>query len=59
MLAAPPLGRSPSCWSAGCSIFGALYGFGTYVSYHAKGTFFDTLDTDVPRWFAEPGTPTS
>lgn len=34
-------------------VFGALYGFGMYVSYHAKGTFFDTLDTEVPRWFAD------
>ncbi|MGC5022628.1 phosphatase PAP2 family protein [Micromonospora sp. DT47] len=34
-------------------VFGALYGFGMFVSYHAKGTFFDTLDTEVPRWFAE------
>ncbi|MFR9779805.1 phosphatase PAP2 family protein [Micromonospora sp. MS34] len=33
-------------------VFGALYGFGMYVSYHAKGTFFDTLDTEVPQWFA-------
>ncbi|SCF38045.1 phosphatase PAP2 family protein [Micromonospora mirobrigensis] len=34
-------------------VFGALYGFGMFVSYHAKGTFFDTLDTEVPRWFAD------
>ncbi|MFG1868373.1 phosphatase PAP2 family protein [Micromonospora arborensis] len=34
-------------------VFGALYAFGTYVSYHAKGTFFATLDREVPRWFAE------
>ncbi|WP_194820681.1 phosphatase PAP2 family protein [Micromonospora sp. S-DT3-3-22] len=34
-------------------VFGALYGFGTYVSYHAKGTVFETLDTDLPRWFAD------
>jgi undecaprenyl-diphosphatase len=33
-------------------VFGVLYAFGMYVSYHAKGTIFDTLDTDVPRWFA-------
>ncbi|GHJ55708.1 hypothetical protein Nm8I071_50150 [Nonomuraea sp. TT08I-71] len=33
-------------------VFGALYAFGMYVSYHAKGTIFDTLDTEVPRWFA-------
>ncbi|MFC4145187.1 phosphatase PAP2 family protein [Micromonospora mangrovi] len=34
-------------------VFGALYAFGMFVSYHAKGTFFATLDTEVPRWFAE------
>ncbi|MFC0003889.1 phosphatase PAP2 family protein [Micromonospora siamensis] len=34
-------------------VFGALYGFGMFVSYHAEGTFFATLDTEVPRWFAE------
>ncbi|MEH1098843.1 phosphatase PAP2 family protein [Micromonospora sp. CPCC 205561] len=34
-------------------VLGALYGFGMFVSYHAGGTFFATLDTDVPRWFAE------
>ncbi|MDZ5447340.1 phosphatase PAP2 family protein [Micromonospora sp. 4G57] len=33
-------------------VFGALYAFGMFVSYHAKGTFFDTLDTAVPQWFA-------
>ncbi|NES31750.1 phosphatase PAP2 family protein [Micromonospora terminaliae] len=33
-------------------VFGVLYAFGMYVSYHAKGTVFDTLDTEVPRWFA-------
>ncbi|MBM0225982.1 MULTISPECIES: phosphatase PAP2 family protein [Micromonospora] len=33
-------------------VFGALYAFGMFVSYHAKGTFFDTLDTVVPQWFA-------
>lgn len=33
-------------------VFGALYAFGMYVSYHAKGTVFDTLDTEVPQWFA-------
>ncbi|MFE9691091.1 phosphatase PAP2 family protein [Micromonospora sp. NPDC005806] len=33
-------------------VFGALYAFGMYVSYHAKGTFLDTLDTEVPQWFA-------
>lgn len=38
-------------------ILGALYGFGMFVSYHAGGTFFATLDTDVPRWFAEHRTP--
>ncbi|WP_200215246.1 phosphatase PAP2 family protein [Micromonospora coerulea] len=34
-------------------VFGALYGFGMFVSYHAKGTFLATLDTEVPQWFAE------
>ncbi|MEV0806899.1 phosphatase PAP2 family protein [Micromonospora sp. NPDC050200] len=34
-------------------VFGALYGFGMYVSYHAKGTVFAAVDTEVPRWFAE------
>ncbi|MEH1012957.1 phosphatase PAP2 family protein [Micromonospora sp. CPCC 206060] len=34
-------------------VFGALFAFGTYVSYHAKGTIFEALDTDVPRWFAD------
>ncbi|MFC0028073.1 phosphatase PAP2 family protein [Micromonospora chaiyaphumensis] len=34
-------------------VFGALYAFGMYVSYHAKGTIFDTLDTEVPQWFAD------
>ncbi|RKN38403.1 phosphatase PAP2 family protein [Micromonospora endolithica] len=38
-------------------VFGALYGFGMFVSYHAGGTFFETLDTDVPRWFADRRTP--
>ncbi|MGC4766005.1 phosphatase PAP2 family protein [Micromonospora sp. DT46] len=38
-------------------ILGALYGFGMFVSYHAGGTFFATLDTDVPRWFAEHRSP--
>ncbi len=33
-------------------VFGALYGFGMFVSYHARGTFLDTLDTEVPQWFA-------
>lgn len=33
-------------------VFGALYAFGMFVSYHAKGTFFGTLDTEVPQWFA-------
>ena len=39
-------------------VFGALYGFGMFVSYHAKGTFLDTLDTEVPRWFAARHTDT-
>ncbi|MGR6318152.1 phosphatase PAP2 family protein [Micromonospora soli] len=38
-------------------VFGALYGFGMFVSYHAKGTFLDTLDTEVPQWFAARRTP--
>jgi len=33
-------------------VLGVLYGFGMFVSYHAEGTFLDTLDTAVPRWFA-------
>ncbi|MFG3691140.1 phosphatase PAP2 family protein [Micromonospora sp. NPDC047740] len=33
-------------------VFGALYAFGMVVSYHAKGTFLDTLDTEVPQWLA-------
>ncbi|MFK3980713.1 phosphatase PAP2 family protein [Micromonospora sp. NPDC050397] len=32
-------------------VFGALYGFGMLVSYHAGDTFVATLDTEVPRWF--------
>ncbi|MEU4567604.1 phosphatase PAP2 family protein [Micromonospora sp. NPDC023956] len=32
-------------------VLGVLYGFGTFVSYHAGGTFFATLDTAVPEWF--------
>ncbi|MEU4477696.1 phosphatase PAP2 family protein [Micromonospora sp. NPDC023966] len=39
-------------------VFGALYAFGMYVSYHAKGTVFDTLDTEVPHWFADRRTDT-
>jgi undecaprenyl-diphosphatase len=38
-------------------IFGVLYGFGMLVSYHAKDTFFDSLDTVVPQWFADHRTP--
>ncbi|KKK07451.1 phosphatase PAP2 family protein [Micromonospora sp. HK10] len=38
-------------------VFGALYAFGMYVSYHAKGTVFDTLDTEVPQWFAARHSP--
>jgi undecaprenyl-diphosphatase len=34
-------------------VFGALYGFGMYVSYYADSTFLATLDSQVPRWFAE------
>jgi membrane-associated phospholipid phosphatase len=33
-------------------VFGALYAFGMFVSYHAKSTFLGTLDTEVPQWFA-------
>lgn len=32
-------------------VLGVLYGFGTFVSYHAQGTFLDTMDTAVPNWF--------
>ena len=39
-------------------VFGVLYGFGMLVSYHADGTFVDTLDTEVPRWFEARQTPT-
>ncbi|WP_434743407.1 phosphatase PAP2 family protein [Micromonospora sp. SH-82] len=38
-------------------VFGMLYGFGMYVSYYAGGTFFETLDTDVPAWFDAQRTP--
>ncbi|MEU4675680.1 phosphatase PAP2 family protein [Micromonospora sp. NPDC023737] len=38
-------------------VFGVLYGFGMYVSYHAGVTFLATLDTEVPRWFAHRHTP--
>ncbi len=38
-------------------VFGALYGFGMYVSYFAGGTFLATLDREVPLWFAERQTP--
>ncbi|TDC39283.1 phosphatase PAP2 family protein [Micromonospora sp. 15K316] len=38
-------------------VFGALYGFGMYVSHHAGGTFLASLDSEVPRWFAERHTP--
>ncbi|TDB75558.1 phosphatase PAP2 family protein [Micromonospora sp. KC723] len=38
-------------------VLGVLYGFGMFVSYHAGGTFLATLDTEVPRWFAEHRTP--
>ncbi|MEE6258926.1 phosphatase PAP2 family protein [Plantactinospora sonchi] len=33
-------------------VFGALYAFGILVSYHLDGTFVDTLDREVPEWFA-------
>jgi membrane-associated phospholipid phosphatase len=38
-------------------IFGALYLIGLGVGFHADGTVIDTLDTDVPRWFADRRTP--
>jgi undecaprenyl-diphosphatase len=38
-------------------VFGALYGFGMLVSYHAGGSFVATLDTEVPRWFETHRTP--
>ncbi|AVT32774.1 PAP2 family protein [Plantactinospora sp. BC1] len=33
-------------------VFGALYAFGMLVSYHLKGSFVETLDREVPEWFA-------
>lgn len=39
-------------------VFGALYGFGVYVSFHAGGTVFGWLDRVLPRWFAAHHTPT-
>jgi undecaprenyl-diphosphatase len=39
-------------------VLGALFGFGMYASYHADGTLLATLDTAVPRWFAEHRNPT-
>ncbi|RUL91874.1 phosphatase PAP2 family protein [Verrucosispora sp. FIM060022] len=38
-------------------VFGALYTFGTFVGYHAKGTFLATWDEVVPTWFAARQTP--
>jgi undecaprenyl-diphosphatase len=38
-------------------IFGALYLMGLGVAFHAGGTFIDTLDTQVPQWFAAHRTP--
>jgi undecaprenyl-diphosphatase len=38
-------------------IFGVLYAMGVGVSRYAGGTFIATLDTVVPRWFAERRTP--
>ncbi|MFB9239886.1 phosphatase PAP2 family protein [Plantactinospora siamensis] len=38
--------------------FGALYAFGMYVSFHAKGTVFAWLDDVVPHWFADRRTDT-
>ncbi|MEV2241213.1 phosphatase PAP2 family protein [Micromonospora sp. NPDC049891] len=34
-------------------VFGALYGFGMFVSYYADDTFLARLDETVPTWFAE------
>ncbi|MEV4532585.1 phosphatase PAP2 family protein [Asanoa sp. NPDC049518] len=39
-------------------VLGALFGFGTWASYHADGTVLAALDTEVPRWFAEHRTAT-
>jgi membrane-associated phospholipid phosphatase len=57
-------GRLPHLWLKAAElitgwvlVFGVLYAFGRFVSYHAKGTFFDTLDTDVPKWFEGLRTP--
>nr|MDT0656643.1 phosphatase PAP2 family protein [Micromonospora sp. DSM 115978] len=38
-------------------VFGALYAFGMLVSYYVEGSFVDTLDTVVPRWFEQRRTP--
>ncbi|BCJ67534.1 phosphatase PAP2 family protein [Polymorphospora rubra] len=38
-------------------VFGVLFAFGMLVSYYADDTFVDTVDTAVPRWFAEHRTP--
>jgi undecaprenyl-diphosphatase len=38
-------------------IFGALFVFGMLVSRYAGGTFVETIDTAVPRWFADHRTP--
>ncbi|MFY1691415.1 phosphatase PAP2 family protein [Plantactinospora sp. WMMB782] len=39
-------------------VFGALYGFGMLVSYRLGGTFVETLDREVPAWFAAHRTET-
>jgi undecaprenyl-diphosphatase len=38
-------------------VFGLLFGFGMLVSHYAGGTFADTLDTAVPKWFEAQRTP--
>jgi undecaprenyl-diphosphatase len=38
-------------------VFGLLFGFGMLVSYHLGGTFADSLDTAVPKWFEAHRTP--
>ncbi|MFY1669847.1 phosphatase PAP2 family protein [Plantactinospora sp. WMMB334] len=39
-------------------VFGSLYAFGMLVSYHVDGTFVETLDREVPAWFAAHRTDT-
>lgn len=38
-------------------IFGVLFVFGMFVSRYAKGTFIESVDTAIPRWFADHRTP--